>query len=652
MTKAGRFAAWAGAADAALFVLLLGTLDYASEPAFGPPLSLGALAAAYERMHMPLQAWVPRIQAWAGCQGSLLQSWRTPLAQCIRLALFASNSALFTYLAVWLAWGKRGTAHADAGYVGPLLKAWSMGGRAWAGGGAPLSQGARRALLKDLNTLQQALQALEVDWNGLLRARAQVLGWARHADGVASYWRLLGESTLALALKAGTEPQAEAAAMGRACLRQALLEGPQDIDALAAVLAWDAVEGEEAQALADALAQRVPSHPEPLRWRLRHRLKAGQALELDEALETALRGTLDGQVLLADHLRRHGQQAAALELLAMAVRQRPWDLRWRRMAEDCAPALDEAGQQRLARLPSAGPRPQAGPDWLYGPLEGRGEQSAAMWARRSAAALLLAMGLSQGLWAVLERKPPKLVWTGRWACDALINPAGARLSREALPEVYPTPLAEEACGYTLACEFAMPLAFILKPQGRGEIRLGEDLHMLEWRKTAWGVLLVLDDSSDRLVLRMAQDGLELAVPGQAWHYLFKREEDNILQVVRSSDQAPSGGAEKTVLLPFSALWTGPSAKLVQTSGGTFMDLGERGFVKVAAAGQEIGVYEGLRDEPEPEAAEDPWARPGLAGAWKSVFTVETAYQAPAEAPRACRRCSRRSNCYSASDLIR
>lgn len=656
-------------ADLLVFVLLLAALDLLSTPAFGPPQTLGDWAAAYERLHWPLQAAVGKVQASRGCQGIFLQSWRTPQAQIIRLLLFCLNSACLGALAAFLALGLPEPGQGGHHLLGPRLREWLKGRRAWNANDRVSDPARRRALDADLDRLHELMLDLSPDWQALLAVRRRALGWVHFAGGEARLWQGLGLSTLALAKKAGLAPEEEASAFGLACLRQALVLAPEDPSVLAANLAWSALdEGQSAEAVR-ALERLAPSHIELLQWPLRRQLARGTAPDSPpDEVRARLVNTPEGKLLLAEVLLRRGEAAGALELVAQAVRYSAQDRRSRRLAEECARQLDEAAQLRVQRLPPVARPPLAEPGWILRFDRGFSWRPLLAKAGPAAAGLLALAGLAYAARPLIPRDLPYQEWEGRWACDAIISPSGARIESGHYPPVFPSPLAEEACGYTSITALSPVTAFSLWPKGKGELRLGQPLHPLRWHLTAWGAELVLDDGSGVATLRMVEDGVEMAVTGQTWHFLCKREDD-LAPVVRglnryAGEELRTEGRKTYVIheevdrqgrlhtrqgyyLPLLVAWTGPSAKLLKTDGGTFMDLGARGFVKVAEPGKDPDIFEGENSDLQPPAEQE---REALAASWSKSFTVEDRFLPPVTAGRQCRRCARVSQCYSVLDF--
>lgn len=669
MRKALQWAVWAVLVDALAFVGILALMDSVSTPAFGPPSSFAPLASAFEELHWPLSAVVTRLQEHAGAMGSFLQSWRTPEAQALRMAVFALQAFVMTFAAAWAAFGWGGSAGTGATSHEGRLKEFAGGGQGWRTWGSFKDMGEVRAFEKDLDRALDALKRDPRQWQELLETRARLLIWTRSAGSDHRLWLALGEATLALAVRGGLEPREEALRFGRACLVEAWRAAPQESAVAAAVLAWDALAPDEAAEAAAALERSAPAHPEPLRWRVRRCLaEASEAPVIEDEMASKLKRSHEGELLYAEALFRAGRLKEVLDLLAFAVRWDPMDLRSRTLIKATAAQLGEAAIKRVAALPAFHP-PVAGPDWVLALAPSRSWSGGLGWIGRALAMLLVTAYAVLAFNVVLQARPSATVWQGRWVCDAIISPAGARIPTGRYPEVYPSPLAEEACGYTQITQLGPTMACILEKDGRGEIRVGKELFQLTWIES-WGcAYLHLEGSDLEPVLRNGPDGAEMALVGHTWHLLMKHESDRQMPVKRD---LPGDGSEGVQLedgqtwvvrikpttpgtqplrialyKPFVQIWKGPAAKLHPTSKGTFLDLGERGFAKVAEADREPDVYEGVNSDLQPPVAEEEIR---ASSSWRSQFTVEAAYRAPEQLARECRRCSRRSSCSSAVEV--
>jgi hypothetical protein len=623
---AARWALAIAAVDAALFFVVMAALEGLSQPAFGPPALLGALASAYQQLHWPLVGWVEPCQAALGSQGNLLQTWRTPLAQSIRLGLFCADSFLAAWLSLWLFSLKPSKARLRGRYLLSRMKErpdFSGGARARLEGGNAVERGLCEAAMA---RLEQRLRHGLGGWGGIIEARAELLGWSPVFGGEARLWRLLGQATLTVEIKGADRPSPQAVDFGRACYRRALELEPADAGTLAACLAWrlPGMDGEEA-----ALRVLEPASPElQLRdlcaaWR---RGEVGPA-ETAAALGARLPNFVGALWARAELLCEGGDLEGALARWKDLALIDPRDRRWRAGVDDCL--------QGLGRPPQALPPPPERPQpesWLWTvPEEAEVPQFLLSWAW--VLGLLLPVGLLAGTAGAFHQEfQAQPNWVGRWVCQALISPRGQRIPIGQFPPVYESPLAEEACGYTTITELGVTAAFILRADRSGEVRLGKPLYSLHWGPTWWGVAMNLDGqveptrgalsgTADALVLRTAGEGVEMAVPGQTWHLLFHRD-----------DQPP---------LPLDDFHGVQAADLCRTSGGSFMSLGDRGWIRLPQQAEGVGDFQGVNSDLQPPAEDD---RQALAAGWSADYIVLVGFQAPYAPPGTCGLCSRHSRC--------
>jgi tetratricopeptide (TPR) repeat protein len=604
----------------AVFLILSVGLELTSKPAFGPVPLMVELATCYQRLHWPLAGWVGRAQQAAGCQGNFLQFWRVPLAQSIRLGIFCVNTGLVGLACAWLLLLRPGGARHRWAYLAGRLKGWRRSGGPWPAALAErAAPQARQRLEASLDRLEAALHPYRDGWKPLVQARTDALGWLAGFDREPRLWSLLGRATLTLECHGSTQPDAEALGLGSACLQRACELAPDDPQAWAQLLEWRLLDARALRQAAERLRSLAPDHPVSLAWDLAQGpddegRPAGEALEGLEALPP----TVMTRRWRAELAEQAGDRAAALARWNELALVEPWDARWRVALQRCSQALGRPPQG--AEPPPLAPSRPDPSTWLWGPVE-----RPTPWrdlAQRRAWVLGLALPLALLAWslpAFFRRTPLPKTLPGRWTCCALINPWGARIPMGHFPPVYPSLMAEEACGYTLITALAPTAAFILGRDKRGEARLGAPLYHLAWQEDAWGVECRLDGRADALNLRPVDDGLEMAIPGQTWHLLFNRDDR----------PAPA----------LTCVWNGQAAGLLDTASGSYMNLGERGWVQVEG-GPEDGEFEGVNSDLQPPQEDE---RAGLGASWSCDYAVAKAYQAPAAA-EACALCSRRNHC--------
>jgi hypothetical protein len=604
--------------DLVLGFCFLGLMQTLSDPAFGPPLWLKAWAGAYEAWHLPGGLLVARLQSEIGYLGTFAQAWKTPQAQVLRLLLYAANSA-FVGLGLHFLFARR-----DRGAKAPGLQPLLMSrlrqtlfeGQPWRP--VPGTVGDELRWLKSLDELEEQVRRVDVDWVGLRDARARILSLWGQAGEEARPWLALGQATLLIA-EAGSEmPDAAGVAFGRACLQRVQVLEPENIELWKTLLQWrilplQALEGASPAVLAGL---------GPLReiWTLdQSPLAAGDKLAQWEGRWPHATESLR---LRAETFETLGRAAEALELWRSLLKGAPSDQRWRRRV--IAIFRSQGLPEDQWRLPGPGLALGLAPDWLYQAWQPAPRNPALLRAGRIlvwTALLLMAVRplecLSQPL---LQRGS----WQGRWLCSDVVSPSGVAIPMGEFPSALQSYLSEEACGYTAITALAPAAAFVLTKDGGYEIYL-DKLYSMKWERSAWGVALHLKDyGRGTLNLRNVpgQGKIEMSIPGQTWTLYFMPD-----------DTPPRTAALERTAPPLPLIY--------ETARGAYLNLKERGWVKVGSSVQDLPLYEGVNSDLQPDKDED---APVVLSAWSSSFTVQDAYQPPKAPPGTCGRCSRANYC--------
>jgi hypothetical protein len=397
------------------------------------------------------------------------------------------------------------------------LKDWQAGGAGFPIPLLPPTEFEKWSFERALSGLEDALKKPSSSLDGLIRSRALALPFLSGFSRDARLWAAVGAGTLAVELGGTLEPEADVLAFGRRCLEKARELSPTDPKILAALLAWQAVEDEEALAVADALDGMAWKGPEPALWRLEQR---PHNAELLQAVQSQHYRYAPRALILQARLHMElGEPEKAIKAWQELMSGFPGNRRWWREALAAAPVLGggpllEAWQKKLQE---AGPERPAPALWQFISERPALVPLRLKRARWTAAALLL-MGLVWRAAAVTPSPAARaVVWQGRWNRVALVLPDGTRLKMNSTRKLE---------GLEKLRPYFETAAFTLLNESEGnyaELRWGKDLYTGTWQKNRWGMELHLEDGGLRPRLKAAEDGLEMQVEGTPVKLLFQRD---------------------------------------------------------------------------------------------------------------------------------
>ncbi len=581
-------------------------LQASAVPGFGPQPWLKSLAAAYEALHMPVQAVLAGVLVMAGYPGSLVQGWQTPEAQAIRAALFAANTYLLARM-LRSAYLQRSNTESPE-----FLRLAESRLREWQEGGE--FSGLGRLGRRDKEALDVALSGLESaiarpgEWESLLRARSLALGWCCVGNAPSRLWVAVGRATLMLSVAAQAEADPVGKEFGEACLRRAFETDPDD------PLVWKALAGWGLLGAVAAGPVPVDRLPElegiGLVQRCRMQAMPGGhgAIAALEALVALPYPSIEDLRGRAEILGILGRENEAFEVWRQICRLEPHDHRWWRWAHASADRSGIAEQDR--KLPPKPSSVDLAPGWV---LQFEIEKDGSRWLKQlpaGIALLCIGAGLVAAAGAILKPIAWRSSWVGRWTCSAIVSPMGDRIPMGQFPDILQSVMAEEACGYTSITALAPTAAFILDKDGGREIYL-ESLMPMRWVPSHWGVRLdVGGDAPRTLYLRPDGDGAELSIPGESWTLLFERD-DRVKPVMNT--------------------WSGRRPPTYHTRRGTFADLGDRGWAQIAPKGMPLEAFEGRNSDLQPALEEEEAALASFS--WGNTFGAATVYRAePSQGP--------------------